>query len=274
MAEAIDPLEEPVDKILAAQHPAAAMLGAPRFSDPLVDAFSLAATAADTNPVRVPDPLIERNLPPADAVAAASGLMVAPKSLKGQWWRDLSSPVVARKDGRPVVVAPGGFGAKTVLSQTRVIRPLDRNDPPGAPAVEVFSDVPQGKPWYSLIGWSVRRQRWPIWSLILLAVITGLTSLLLPAATSALFEFAIPWGNLHQTAGILAAFAVASVGAAILVLVRDLFVIRLRDSSDATLSPGVVAHLLKVPARFFRSMPAGEVVNRTLSVETARATVD
>lgn len=275
MAEIIDPLEGPVNRILAARDRSALMRGAPRFSDPLVDAFSLASTAAGTNPAQVPDPLIERDLLPADAVAAASGLMIAPKPVAGKkWWRYLPSPVVARMNGRPIALAPGGFGVSTVASGTRDIRSLDLASPPGPPAVEVFSDLPQKMPWYALIAWSVRQQRWPLWSLGLLAVITGLTSLLLPATTSALFDFAIPWGNLKQTAAILAAFAVASVGAAILVLVRNLFVIRLRDTSDSRLSPGVVAHVLKLPARFFRTMPTGEVVNRTLSVETARLTVD
>jgi ABC-type bacteriocin/lantibiotic exporter with double-glycine peptidase domain len=35
-----------------------------------------------------------------------------------------------------------------------------------------------------------------------------------------------------------------------------------------------MAHLLRLPMSFFRRMPSGEILNRTLSVETARETVD
>jgi ABC-type bacteriocin/lantibiotic exporter with double-glycine peptidase domain len=59
-----------------------------------------------------------------------------------------------------------------------------------------------------------------------------------------------------------------------LIVARNLLLIRLRQSSDARLAPGIMAHLLRLPLPFFRRMQSGEILNRSLAVETARETVD
>ena len=52
---------------------------------------------------------------------------------------------------------------------------------------------------------------------------------------------------------ILAAFAMGSVGAAVIFLARNMTVIHLRDVSDSALSSGVMAHTLRLPLNFFRT---------------------
>ena len=105
-------------------------------------------------------------------------------------------------------------------------------------------------------------------------MVGGFAGLLLPLATGAIFESALPSGDTGRIVAILVAFAIGSAGAGVLVLVRGLLVVRIRDRSDMVLAPALIAHLLRLPVTFFRARTAGDVVNRALSVDAARQQVD
>lgn len=273
MAEQPDPLEEPVARLLAASNAATAADAARTFNNPMVDAFSVAAAAAGRQ-VRAPDPQVERSLPPGQAVAAASGLMVSESNLAGRWWTPLVGPMVAGPSESPVAVVPERGGAVAIPAGTRAGVRVSARSGVQPPALTITEDLPQSTSWLRLLRWSVRGQRNSLLGLCLLAVVGGLTALLLPIATAALFSYAIPWGDAGKALVVLAVFAIASIGGAVLLLARNLAVIRVRDISDARLSPGLMSRVLRLPSRFFRTMPRGEILNRTLSVEQARALVD
>ncbi len=273
MAEHPDPLEEPVARLLAASDAATATDAARTFDDPVLDAFSVAAAAAGRQ-VRAPDPQVERSLPPGEAVAAASGLMVSESNLAGRWWAPLVGPMVAGPSESPVAVVPERGGAVAIPAGTRTGVRVTSRSRVHPPALTITEDLPQSASWLRLLRWSVRGQRNSLLGLCLLAVVGGLTALLLPIATAALFSYAIPWGDAGKALVVLGVFAIASIGGAVLLLARNLAVIRVRDISDARLSPGLMSRVLRLPSRFFRTMPKGEILNRTLSVEQARALVD
>ena len=84
----------------------------------------------------------------------------------------------------------------------------------------------------------------------------------------------MPNGDDERIVAILVAFAIGSAGVGVLLLARGLLVVRIRDRSDAVLAPAVIAHLLRLPATFFRARSTGDVMNRALSVDAARQQVD
>jgi ATP-binding cassette subfamily C protein len=270
-----DPMAESVATLLGATDPSVAATAAPRFADPLTDAFSVAATANHDH-IRQPDPAVERDLPPAHAVAAASGLMIASTTLASGWWHNISFPLVADIDSsRPVAVIPNTAGrALAFPSGTRTPQRVQRRGAPLGPAVRVTARLPQAMRWWHLLKWSLRGQRRSAWTLAALAVMAGLTSLLVPVTTSVLFEYAIPWGDIDKAITVLSVFALASVGGAVLLLARNATLITMRDTSDERLSAGLAGGLLRLPTRFFSQMSHGEVLSRALSVEQARALVD
>ena len=264
--------DEAVDTVVAAATPNGYLARAPRFPSPLLDAYSVALSTIDGE-VRAPDPRVERQLPPMDAIAAASGLMVAPPPREARWWASLPGPAVTAAGETATAILPSGSGANAVAGGTRT-RTRFHGAEDAEETVVVTGSLPPGASWRALIWWSVRGRLAQVRTVLLLSLLGGTIGLLLPVATSGLFGVAVPSGNSGLAAGILLAFALGSAGGAMLIVARNLLLIRLRQSSDARLAPGIMAHLLRLPLPFFRRMQSGEILNRSLAVETARETVD
>ena len=264
--------DEAVDTVVAAATPNGYLARAPRFPSPLLDAYSVAVSTIDGE-VRAPDPRVERQLPPMDAIAAASGLMVAPPPREARWWASLPGPAVTAAGETATAILPSGSGANAVAGGTRT-RTRFHGAEDAEETVVVTGSLPPGASWRALIWWSVRGRLAQVRTVLLLSLLGGTIGLLLPVATSGLFGVAVPSGNSGLAAGILLAFALGRAGGAMLIVARNLLLIRLRQSSDARLAPGIMAHLLRLPLPFFRRMQSGEILNRSLAVETARETVD
>ena len=263
-------LDQAVSSISTAATPdRIAQLGE-RFTDPLVDAYSVAAASIGEG-ARAPDPEVERDLPPGDAVAAASGLMTRPLVRLGRWWQELPGPVVSGSGEDASAVLPRNRGA-TVVRRRRTSR-FTRGTELPEPSDVIAAPLPD-VPWTRQLGWSLRRQRPTSVAITLLSVVGGLAALLLPLATAALFAYALPSGRVTTVAAIIGAFALGSIGGAAILLARNLNLLRLRDISDSVISTGVMARALQLPVSFFRRTSAGDTLNRLLTVEQARALVD
>ena len=265
-------LDDAIHLMVSAGTPDERVAGAARFPTPLLDAFSVALSSI-RDEVRVPDPRVERDLAPVDAVAAASGVMTSPAPKSPRWWNALPGPAVTTRGDSAAAILPRGASAMAVEGVTRT-RTRFHGAADASDTVVITGPLPPNATWRSLIWWSVRRRRSQVGALLLLSLLGGLVGLLIPLATTALFAYAVPSGSKSLAAGILVAFVLGSIGGALLVVARNIVSIRLRDASDARLSPGIMAHLLRLPMPFFRRMPSGEILNRTLAVETARETVD
>ncbi|MFI0432717.1 MAG: hypothetical protein ACH36H_06210, partial [Candidatus Nanopelagicales bacterium] len=80
-----DLLQRAAEVVSAAGSADSSALTAPHHRDPLTDAFSVAAATTGQSVVD-PDPEVERDLGPAAAIAAASGLMISPPQPVRRWW--------------------------------------------------------------------------------------------------------------------------------------------------------------------------------------------
>lgn len=268
-----DFLDRAIEVIAAGDSLDSQAVSAPHFVDPLVDAFSVAASAAG-GAVRAPDPDVERDLDAVDAVAAASNLMIMPVRPVPRWWHGLVGPAVSTDRSGPVAIVPAGRTTEVFRAHTRRAVPARSGSGVDPTAVSIAEDAPPARSWTALVRWSLKSSGRPVWLLVLLSAVGGVAGLLLPLTTAALFSYAIPWGDVAKTVWILAGFAIASVGAAVVFFARNLLVIRLRDASDSRLSPGIMAHTLRLPASFFRSRSTGDILNRVMSAEQARQLVD
>ena len=264
-------LAETVRNLTAAEGPAA--LAAPVHADPTSDALSVVGAALG-QPSVDPSALGPQTL--VEGTIAASGWMPWRVNLTGRWYEHVPVPMFVRRNGDPVAIVPDGQHALTVDGGTRAVHPLRRRETEGmTPRAVAFAiDLPEATNWRALIAWSLRRQRGGLWALLLLALVTGLGALLLPLTTGAVFEYALPLGRLDLLVVLLAAFALASVGLALLALRRGQLVVRVRDRMDLVLAAGVTARLLRLKAGFFRASTVGDVANRTLAVDAARRSVD
>ena len=265
-------LEDAIGAMAASGTPLGQTAGAHRFSSPLLDAYSVALTSMG-EVMRVPDPRVERQLSPIDAISAASGVLIAPPPQEGRWWDNLSGPAVTVAGDTAEAILPRGSKSEAIEGGSRT-RSRFRGVQADADTVVITGSLPPNASWLKLITWSLQGRRKRIGVIALLSVAGGLVGLLLPLATSALFGYAVPMGDASLAAGIMVALALGSAGGALLVVSRNLSIILLRDSSDTRLAPGAMARLLRLPINFFRSMPAGEMLDRTLSVENARDSLD
>ena len=265
-------LDDAIRAMSAAGTPFGRIASAHRFPSPLLDAYSVALTSMN-EVVRAPDPRVERQLSPLDAISAASGVLTAPAPSQERWWDSLPGPAVTDAGDSAEAILPHGSGAEAIAGGTR-IRSRFRGAKANADTVIITGSLPANASWLALIKWSLRGRGKQIGVLLLLSLVGGSLALILPLATSALFAVAVPMGDANLAAGIMVTLALAGVGGALLLVARNFLLIRLRNTSDTRLAPGVMAHLLRQPMTFFRRMSNGEILNRTLSVDMARVHVN
>ena len=265
-------LDDAIRAMSAAGTPFGRIASAHRFPSPLLDAYSVALTSMN-EVVRAPDPRVERQLSPLDAISAASGVLTAPAPSQERWWDSLPGPAVTDAGDSAEAILPHGSGAAAIAGGTR-IRSRFRGAKANADTVIITGSLPANASWLALIKWSLRGRGKQIGVLLLLSLVGGSLALILPLATSALFAVAVPMGDANLAAGIMVTLALAGVGGALLLVARNFLLIRLRNTSDTRLAPGVMAHLLRQPMTFFRRMSNGEILNRTLSVDMARVHVN
>ena len=267
----IDPIGEVLLSLTSTEEPAA--LSAPVRSNPGADALSMVGAALD-QPAVDPESLGTFTL--VEGTIASSGWMPWRVRLTGRWFEHVPVPMYLRRNGEPAAIIPDGQRALIVDGGTRRVRSFRRRAPEGAEdrAVAFALDLPETTRWWSLVTWSLRRQRSSLWALLTLGFVTGLGALVLPITTAAIFEAALPLGRFDLLLVLLVAFALASIGLALLALRRGQLVVQIRDRMDLVLGAGVMARVMRLKAGFFRNRPVGDVVNRTLAVENARRSVD
>lgn len=267
-----DPLTEVAERLARFDNPGAAD-AAPGFDDPLTDAYSVAATAMGEQ-VQAPGDAEALPEAPGAAIARASGMVTTPVDVTGSWWPPVGPGVVAECDDGPAAVVRTRRGREVVHAVSRHRERLRRGRPAlSPPAVAIVADPPAGARWTTLIMWSLRNRRGGIAGVLLLAVVGGILGLVLPIATQAIFTWAVPQGNGSATLAILVALAIISIGAAVILVARNVLLVHLRDESDSLLAMGLMAHVLRLSPAFLRSRATGDLVTRVLSVENARAWV-
>ena len=266
-----DPLAEVVSSLTA--HHGATALEAPARADTTADALAVVGAALGHPAV---DPIDAAALTLEESTGAASGWMSWRVRLTGRWFRNIPVPLLVRTDDAPAVIFPERQRSLIVDGGTRVTRPVRRREAeelrPEAVAFAV--DLPETARWWSLVRWSLRRQRPALWELLVLAVVTGLGSLVLPLTTGAVFGTALPLGRLDLLLVMLGIFALASSGLALLALQRGRLVVRILDRMDLLLGAGVTARMLRLKAGFFGARSVGDIASRTLAVDTARRWID
>ena len=267
-------LDDAIIAMAAAGTPFGRIATAHRFPSPLLDAYSVALTSMN-EVVRAPDPRVERQLSPLGAISAASGVLTAPAPSQERWWDSLPGPAVTDAGDSAQAILPHGSGAEAITGGTRIrsrFRGAEANS--DADTVIITGSLPSNASWLALIKWSLRGRGKQVGVLLLLSLVGGSLALILPLATSALFAVAVPMGDASLAVGIMVTLALGGVGGALLLVARNFLLIRLRNTSDTRLAPGVMAHLLRQPMTFFRRMSNGEILNRTLSVDMARVHVN
>ena len=206
----------------------------------------------------------------APSLARRYGLRAARVVLDGHWAEDDRGPLLLRERGtqavRFAVWRPSGYvdasgerlddAAQDALAW-RIYGPL-------------ADDVSTMRGMMASVLRGLLREWKPVAGAALMAALLGLVG---PWMAGWIFDTIVPGGErgLLVAAG-LALLAVALV-TVVLSAVRALAISRVRGRGMLTMMAGISDHVLRLPARFFRSVSAGDFAQRLASVEAVRTSV-
>lgn len=102
-------------------------------------------------------------------------------------------------------------------------------------------------------------------------VVAGMLGIAIPKGMQVIFDSAIPNGETSALLAILFALLAAAVATAIFEAAKGIALQRLEARFETNASPALMDRLLRLPARFFRGQAIGDLADRLLGIQEARA---
>ena len=205
-------------------------------------------------------------------IARASGLRVRNVLLQDRWWHKDSGPMLGfLEDQRhPVALLRSHSGAYYIV------------DPRGGSKVRVDEESVQGlsvdaRMFAESLPTDVSRlwqiPRWAageVWAdisfVILLALLITLLGMLVPQATAALVDVAIPEANLRMLLEIGLGLCAAVFGIAVLSVAQGIATVRFSIWVNAKAQSAIFCHVLLLTAPFFRRFTDGDLLDRLMAI--------
>ncbi len=225
-------------------------------------------------PVEVPK-TIKDNDEYMDYCLRPYGLMRRDIELEEGWYRDAYGPVLAfeRESGEPVALLPGAWrgyvytdretGKKVHLSKATAAR-FERE------GYCFYQPLPQRKIGipdllkYMKNCLSVN----DILLIVLSTLAVTLTGLLIPRITKALTGPVLASGNAAMLIAIAICLFCTSLSSQLLSSVRAMYMSRIQSKTSLGIQASMMMRLMSLPADFFRKYSAGELANRSMSVNS------
>ena len=205
-------------------------------------------------------------------IARASGLRVRNVLLQDRWWHKDSGPMLGfLEDQRhPVALLRSHSGAYYIV------------DPHAGSKVRVDEESVQGlsvdaRMFAESLPTDVSRlwqiPRWAageVWAdisfVILLALLITLLGMLVPQATAALVDVAIPEANLRMLLEIGLGLCAAVFGIAVLSVAQGIATVRFSIWVNAKAQSAIFCHVLLLTAPFFRRFTDGDLLDRLMAI--------
>jgi ATP-binding cassette subfamily C protein len=203
------------------------------------------------------------------ARARAVGVRLREVMLAPDWPRSGSGSLLLRAEGGAIVAAEWRGGAYR-LADGRAIGGAERDDYDRRAWV---LQLPFGRPVEGLAGLGrfvlrdLVSEPWPRIGAALGLAAVGLAA---PIATALIIDDYIPAGDAGLIAATGAALVAVALFAALLQTVQGLATTRVNGRSALRLAAALGDHVLRLPAAFFRTLPAGDFNQRMQSVEAMR----
>lgn len=207
----------------------------------------------------------------APSLARRYGLRAARVVLDGRWAEDDRGPLLLRERGTHAVRYAVWRPATGYVEANGEALDVAAQDALGWRVYGPLSDdVSTMRGMMKSVLRGLMREWKPIAGAALLAAVLGLVA---PWVAGWIFDVIVPGGErgLLVAAG-LALLAVALV-TVVLSAVRALAISRVRGRGMLTMMAGLSDHVLRLPARFFRTVSAGDFAQRLASVEAVRTSV-
>ncbi|WP_108658981.1 ATP-binding cassette domain-containing protein [Acuticoccus kandeliae] len=205
--------------------------------------------------------------------ARNNGMMSRTVTLLDDWWRIDHGPLLgfrgAEREPVALIPRPGGYDLVGAEGRIRVTGAVAKTIDRVVHLFQVPLPAETLTPWrllrYSLFG-AGRDVRNIIISMIML----GGFSLVTPIALGWLLDPIVPSAEIHQVAVIGALLLLTAGATAMTGLVQSLSLLRIEGQMENRVQGAVWIRLLSLPAPFFRDFTAGDLANRTDSIDSMR----
>ncbi|EME69524.1 ABC transporter [Paramagnetospirillum caucaseum] len=211
-----------------------------------------------------------------EEVARAARIRARHVALRGEWWREDLGPLVAFSgdDGRPLAVVPdpkSGYRLHDPAQATEA--DLDE-----ATAVSLspmawtfYAPLPDGPlSAMDLLRLGLRHQKRDVAVALAAGALGGFMGMMLPIATSSVFQTIIPGHHTSQLIQVGLALVMAAAASTIFKITGDVALLRIEGRIAGHLQAGIIDRLLRLPSSFFAAYSTGDLAQRTLTVEMVR----
>lgn len=228
---------------------------------------------------KTPSPEARAGRDPLDAISRASRVRTRQVMLKGEWYHQDHGPLLAftAEEKKPVALVPSSPGNYTLHN------PSDRSRY-RVTAEVAHSLAPFGYTFYrpfpdrALKGWDILKLGLhdcskDIWMVLFVATIGAILGLITPIGTGLIMSTVIPNAARSDLGQIMLILVTCAVAATMFDVTRAVALLRIESRMDASMQAGVMDRLLNLPVSFFRDFSTGDLVDRTLGINTLRQTI-
>ena len=216
-----------------------------------------------------------------DAIVRANRLRSRPMRLDRAWWRSETPPFLLFPEGgglpRAVLPRRGRRGYRIFDPTEGTVRPL----PDTAAAdlrgegIGLYVPLPaRALRALDVGGALVRWSRAEIAAALLCGVAGGVLSLGAPIATGVIANTVIPGGEMRRLLELGAVLLFSAAAIFGLQYAVQIALVRIEGLGASRLQAGIMDRVLRLPVRFFRDYPAGDLAKRILAVEAMQKTVN
>ena len=248
----------------------------PGAADPLLQVCRLVGSAGGIQIPLLPHALeLIRQRDPVSAIAQAAHVQVRSVTLKGEWWRFESSPMIAflDQDRLPVALLPGRRGYQLYDPATRAKRPVDAQV---AAKLSGFAYVfyrpfpPKALTLRDVLFFGLQNCGSDAATIFLMGIAAGVLGVITPVFTGIIFDTVIPGARRSALTELSIFLVISSVATALFTLTRNLATLRLETKMEASIQAAVWDRLLALPIPFFRHFTSGDLARRSLGISQIR----
>ena len=251
----------------ATQRGRPAILPAAIGGDPIAAAIAPLLHALGEPPLR---------LPPVGSVEqtlSAHGVRHRRILFRPGWKAHAAEPMLGflGEERHPVALLPG---RRWRIADAAGERPLGPEEEAALhlDGVQVYRSLPAGPLRFAaMLRLGVRGSGLDALRILSLGAAASLAALAVPTAMGVIFDTLIPHGDAAGLFAILAMLTVLAFVAGGFAVANALALLRLEARFETNASPALMARLLTLPATFFRGQNVGDLVERLLGIQHARA---
>jgi ATP-binding cassette subfamily C protein len=214
--------------------------------------------------------------PSLDLIARTAKVRFRQVILKGEWWHQDHGPLLSYRetDKRPMALIPlssrsyelhdpvSGKKEKITLANKDTIAPL---------AYTFYRPFPEKKlSVMDMVKFGTSACKSDMWTILLMAVCGALLGLIVPVVTGILFDTIIPEAAENQLIQVGFILVACAVAAFMFEITKFIAMLRVEGKMDGVLQAALWDRLLGLPVPFFRRFTAGNLAERSMSINAMR----